>query len=182
MKRSFVLLVLMLVVSVSSSNAAINNPYAHVTTDQTYLGHDLEVNPVQEIITIQKKLSGMFDTMIRDGYLKTYESSPAMDFQDLGKEFLAKIDLPGLSKEAINLEVTEKSIVVSGTREEGQEESDSSGFYRKERSSSSFRREISLPSQIKVEEVTAKYENGVLIVTLPKVDINSSDSRIIEIK
>lgn len=181
MRIEYILLVLTLAINPLMARSAVNNPYAHFT-EKTYLGDELEVNPFQEIITIQKKLSDMFDTMIRDGYLKTYESSPAMDFQDLGKEFVAKLDLPGLSKEAIKLEVTDKSLIVSGVREEGSEESDSSGYYRKERSSSSFRREITLPSPVKIDEVTAKYESGVLTIILPKVDNTSSDSRKIEIK
>jgi len=181
MRTEYILLVLILAINTVAAKAAINNPYAHFT-EQTYLGDELEVNPFQEIITIQKQLSSMFDTMIRDGYMKTYESSPAMDFQDLGKEFLATIDLPGLTKEAINLEVTDKSLIISGTRKEGSEESDSSGYYRKERSASSFRREITLPSPVKIDDVTAKYESGVLSIILPKVDNTSSDSRKIEIK
>lgn len=183
MNNRIILVLMLLLLSFNSAfaeNQAMD-PYIY-PPEQTYLGDELDINPVKEVVIMQKKLGSMFDAMMREGYLKTYNSSPAMDFHDAGDRYIAKLDMPGMSKDAINVEIHEKILTVSGDREEGKEITDSSGYYRKERSSSSFKRVINLPSEVKVNEVVAKYENGVLTLTLPKQDPDKLNAKKIEIK
>lgn len=157
------------------------DPYIY-PPEQTYLGDEIKINPMKEMVIMQKKLGSMFDAMMREGYLKNYNSSPAMDFQETGDSYIAKLDMPGMSKEAINVEIDRKVLTVSGDREEGTEVSDSSGYYRKERSASSFKRVINLPGEVKVDKVDAKYENGVLTLVLPKLDPEQTSTKKIQVK
>lgn len=183
MNNRIVLVLMLFLLSFNSAFAEKESldPYIY-PPEQTYLGEELEINPVKEMVIMQKKLGSMFDAMMREGYLKNYNSSPAMDFQETADSYIAKLDMPGMSKDAINVEIHEKVLTVSGDRLEGEEVSDFSGYYRKERSASSFKRVINLPGEVKTNQVNAKYENGVLTLVLPKLDPEQRSVKKIEVK
>src|SRR6266536_6620509 len=75
-------------------------------------------------------------------------------------------DLPGLTKDDVNVEITEDAIKIRGERRQEKEE-DEAGYYRSERSYGSFYREIPLPSGVSREEANATFRNGVLEITMP---------------
>lgn len=87
------------------------------------------------------------------------------DIRDMGESYLLFADLPGFCKEDIRLEVTEELLTV---RAERKAEDEDSNFIRRERSCGSYSRSFRL-KDIDTEQITAKYENGVLTVTLPKL-------------
>jgi len=89
---------------------------------------------------------------------------PAIDLIETTQEIIARVALPGVSKEKIDLRVTEDSLSVDAraTLVEGK-------YLRRETSVQGFRRVIKLPVEVKPEQVKASYENGVLEVHLPKL-------------
>jgi HSP20 family protein len=93
---------------------------------------------------------------------------PLVDVADNGKEYVVSAELPGISKEDLNVEVTESRIEISS--EKRSEETDSKeGYIRRERSYSSFHRSIPLPGEILPGKAEAELREGVLTVKLPKV-------------
>jgi len=66
-----------------------------------------------------------------------------------------RAELPGVSREAINVEMVDGYLTVNATRKEGEE-------------SFSLTRSVSIPEAVQADKVAATYENGVLTVTLPK--------------
>jgi len=83
--------------------------------------------------------------------------------------YIMTLDLPGLDKEKINIEVTEHDIVISGERNyQSEEQDDKEGFYRMERRFGSFSRKLPLPEDATPDGVNAKYDNGVLEIKIPK--------------
>jgi HSP20 family protein len=89
---------------------------------------------------------------------------PAIDLVDTNEEIVARIALPGVSKEKIDLRVTEDSISVDARTATTQDK-----YLRRETSPLGFKREMKLPVEIKPEQVNASYENGILEVRLPKL-------------
>jgi HSP20 family protein len=87
------------------------------------------------------------------------------DIVDEGKQFRVKMDVPGIKKNEINLNVTENSIEVTG---EHKEEEKKKNFLRKERHSMSYYQTIPLSEKIVPGKVKAKLTDGVLDVILPK--------------
>ena len=77
--------------------------------------------------------------------------------------------MPGVKKEDIKISVTEDEISISGKVEKEREEKEEDYYYA-ERAYSSWERIIPLPVKIKSDKAKAKYENGVLEVTLPKAE------------
>lgn len=92
---------------------------------------------------------------------------PNLDVQNLADSYLVKVDLPGLKKEDIRVEVKDRYLVVSGERK-SQEEAKDKNYYRKEINMGSFMRSVYLPLDAKVSGMTQEYSNGVLIVKIPK--------------
>ena len=88
------------------------------------------------------------------------------DLYDAGEELVFTADVPGLTSEEIEVSIHEGVLTVTAERnsepEEGQTE------HRRERFHGQATRSITLPTEVELEKVTAKTENGVLTITLPK--------------
>ena len=89
------------------------------------------------------------------------------------------MDVPGLKKEEVKVEVEDGGILqISGERSKEQEEKNDK-WHRVERSSGKFVRRFRLP--VKVEQVKAAMENGVLTVTVPKEEVKKPEVKAIDI-
>jgi HSP20 family protein len=95
--------------------------------------------------------------------------TPAVDLIDKKDTLIFRAEMPGVKKEDIKISVDENSISVSGKGERKKEEK-REDYYYAERAYGSWERTLALPTKVKTEEVKAKYENGVLEVSLPKVE------------
>ena len=98
---------------------------------------------------------------------------PAMDVIENNTQIVVKTDLPGVLREDIRIDLTEDSLEIQAKfRNETEEDFEEAGlsYHRQERRFGSASRVVVLPAKVKIDEVTAKFENGVLMVTMPKVD------------
>lgn len=93
---------------------------------------------------------------------------PSLDISETDDAFLVCVDLPGVKPDDVTLEMHEGKLTISGSRSCcGDQEGCNS--HRLERGSGSFQRVISLPTEVEVDQIEAKYDLGVLKITLPKV-------------
>ena len=89
------------------------------------------------------------------------------DIVDEGDNLVIKVDLPGVKKKDIELNVTDNSIEVSAEHEEEEEEK-RKNFLRKERSELSYYRILPLPEKVVAGKAKAKLTDGILNITIPK--------------
>ncbi|KAA9041098.1 Hsp20/alpha crystallin family protein [Ginsengibacter hankyongi] len=92
---------------------------------------------------------------------------PAVNITEQPNEYLLSLAAPGMKKEDFKIDVDGNMLTISSEKEENKEEKNKK-FTRKEYSYSSFSRCFSLPEEIKQENIDAKYEDGVLKITLPR--------------
>jgi HSP20 family protein len=93
---------------------------------------------------------------------------PEIDVKDEKNQYVVKVDVPGMSKEDINVSVENNTLIVSGEKkEETREEKD--GYVSVERSSGKFQREVYLGKVVEEDKIDAEYKDGVLTVKLPKM-------------
>ena len=91
---------------------------------------------------------------------------PEIDVFEKGNRLITKIDLPGLKKEDVKVEVTDGHLAISGERKTEAEEK-KEGFYRCEREYGRFYRAVPLPEGVKLDDVKAAFADGVLEVSVP---------------
>ena len=94
-------------------------------------------------------------------------SQTSCDVIDEDKQFRVKMDVPGIKKNEIKLNVTENSLEVSGEHKEESEEK-KKNYLTKERSQVSYYRTLPLSENVDASKVKAKLTDGVLDITLPK--------------
>jgi HSP20 family protein len=91
---------------------------------------------------------------------------PEVDVFEKDNRLVTKIDLPGLKKKDVKVEVTDGHLAISGERKtDAQEQNDR--FYRCEREYGSFYRAVPLPDVVKLEDVKATFGDGVLEISVP---------------
>lgn len=104
-------------------------------------------------------------------------SDLAVDLYEEGDNVIAKMNIPGVDPDKINVTVEDNMLHVSGSHEEEKEEK-KKHYYHKEIKKGSFERVVSLPQAVKKSDVLAEYEKGVLKVTLPKTNKEESSHKI----
>ena len=112
----------------------------------------------------------MFESALADFAAPAFAPRFPVDLYEDKDNTYVRAELPGVSREAINLEIVDGYLNLSASRKQGEE-------------AFSLNRSIAIPEAVQAYKVTATYENGVLTVTLPKqeqakprkITINSSD-------
>jgi HSP20 family protein len=91
--------------------------------------------------------------------------SPACEILDRETNFTISLDVPGMNKDEINIEVKDNQLVVNGERKFQSKEDT---VLKSERRYGKFSRVFTLPKNVKTEAIEASFSNGVLEITLPK--------------
>lgn len=102
------------------------------------------------------------------------------DVKENEKEYILTAEMPGFEKSEIDIEVNNDILTIKGKRDEQYSE-EKEGYLRKERNYGSFKRSFRLDN-IKEDNITASYENGILQLVLPKNNLTQKNSKKIEIR
>ncbi len=124
-----------------------------------------------------KNLRDQMQSFFEDPFMDFFDSHPALDLKGVNvpkidlsedsKELKIVADIPGYKPEDVEIELNEGSVVLKGkTQQENMEEDEH--FFRRERSTGEFYREIPLPPNVDGEKAEAKVKNGTLTITVPK--------------
>lgn len=104
---------------------------------------------------------------------------PAVDVSESENEVLVKAELPGMEAKDVDVSLENNQLIIKGEKKFEAEEK-KENYHRIERSYGSFFRSVPMPVKVKAEGIKAKFDKGVLHVTLPKDE--ASKSRKIEIE
>lgn len=107
--------------------------------------------------------------------------SPAVDLVDTGENIQVKVELPGIDRKDVEILLKDDTLTIKGEKKEEKEEKGENRYYI-ERKFGKFSRTLTLPSRIKGDKAAAKFVNGVLHVTLPKVDEEKARETRVEVK
>lgn len=96
-----------------------------------------------------------------------------MDIIEDNTNVIVKTDLPGVKKENIKIDITEDTLEIRANFKD-EILTDGANYIKRERRSDVLKRLVTIPAKIKIDDVIAGFENGVLTVTLPKIEKKES--------
>lgn len=106
--------------------------------------------------------------------------APRTDIEDAGDRYIVRMDLPGVEKANISVQIEGQTLSVTGKTAEERREEDASGRYlRQERRTGQFQRVVTLPGPVQSDKMEAKYADGVLTITVPKASPRQEPRRVI---
>ena len=129
-------------------------------------------DPFRNVSTLQERINRLFDESIArsreiDDDLAVCSWRPTVDIFETSDGVMIKADLPGVSKENVDVEVKDNVLTLKGERPEDQC-IDEEKYLRKERCCGSFHRAFALHSVIQPDTIQAKFKDGVLEILIPK--------------
>ncbi len=137
-------------------------------------------DPLEEISRTQERLNQLFEHFApREEWLGEKTMAPLMDVKEEDDKIIVTTDVPGVDKKDVDISVRDDILEINakcGKESDVEEE----GYVRHERMYKSFHRAITLPSFVTEEGAKAKLEDGVLTLTLPKVQIEEKKKIMIE--
>ena len=95
--------------------------------------------------------------------------APRIDILNRDEDILVRAEVPGVNKDDLDISLTENTITIQGSTDR-QEKEEKGNYYRCEISRGTFSRSVVLPSDVDEEKVKAVFKDGMLEVTLPKVE------------
>ena len=129
-------------------------------------------NPLQDLMVLQDRMNRLFEdaTQRRNqadaGAGDEFERAdwtPASDIYETESGYLIALDLPGIDRNALEIDIDDNRLVVKGTREIAE-----SRPHRTERPRGKFLRTYSVPGSVDQRKIAAEYKDGVLQISLPK--------------
>ncbi len=131
-------------------------------------------DPWEEIRRLHSYIDRMFSDLMRSPRVSVSVREPLVDLLDEGDRFRLVVELPGMSKEDIDVRVTEDSVTIRAEKKGSREEKGKNYFIR-ERTYATYYRTIPLPEPVIPEETKARYNNGVLEIVLKKARPGKSE-------
>ena len=121
------------------------------------------------LMTLHNEMDDLFESFFRglDRPLNGYKAWPAIDVAEDENAITVRAEVPGCTAEDIDISVYGNTLTISGEKKL-REEKKEKGYYHIESSYGSFRRELTLPTDVDSEKVDASCKDGILLVTLPK--------------
>ena len=126
--------------------------------------------PTREMMTLREAMDRLFD----DAFTRPLSAGgvsvvPAIDLCETADEVVVKANLPGLKSDDVQITVTSEVLTLRGEFRPVDELKEAT-YHILERRSGSFERSVMLPTDVQTEKARADFENGVLIIRLPKAE------------
>lgn len=130
------------------------------------------VAPWRELENVSSRLARFFDeSQFRTPGEGGGNWIPSVNVAETNENLVLTADLPGMREEDVSIEIENNVLTISGEKMEERKEDEGEGerrYHVWEREYGTFRRSFTLPRTVKADEITARFENGVLTIDLPK--------------
>ncbi|SHE48171.1 Hsp20/alpha crystallin family protein [Caloramator proteoclasticus] len=131
------------------------------------------IEPFREIERLRRQMDSLFS-------FEDFER-PRIDVIETENEVKVKAEIPGISKDDLDIVVYDEEVRISGEFKKSDEYKDEN-LRRVERYYGSFSRVVPLPAEVKAEEARAEYKDGILTLTIPKSDRQTSRGKRIKLQ
>ena len=132
-------------------------------------------DPFRDVMTLQERMNHLFDHALsrtrgddKEG-LTASMWSPSVDIFETPDSIVMKAELPGVSRDNIDIQVQDNTLTLKGERK-SEHEVKEENYLRGERSYGAFQRTFNLPTGVQQGKIRAVFKDGVLEVTMPKAE------------
>lgn len=143
---------------------------------------ELQKAPAGRAMDVYDEMDRMFDSFFGRGWMRPWRMGfprvaetalelkvPTVDVVDRDNEIVVRAELPGVEKKDLDVTLSDDAVTIKGsTRKDVKEEK--GDYYRREISEGTFSRTVALPATINTETAKASFKDGLLELTLPKVE------------
>ncbi len=135
----------------------------------------VRLEPAREMLSLREAMDRLFEeSFLRPGSFGVSDSASAMlpmDMYETENDVVVKAAIPGVKPEDIEVTVTGDLLSIKGEfSAENEQKDEKRNYHRQERRFGSFCRQVTLPAGVNADACAADFENGVLTLTLPKVE------------
>jgi len=124
--------------------------------------------PFEGLLNLQDRINRLFEETWAPLTRRTEQAwTPAVDIYEDDKEIVVKAELPDIEEKDVEVNIQDSVLTIKGERKKEREEKKGT-YHLIETSYGSFSRSFSLPNNVDTDKASAKYEKGVLKITLPK--------------
>ena len=143
------------------------------------------LSPFRGVYDVQGEVDRLFNEMLgglsrgrgRQGSQQLSEWAPAIDVLTKDGDLVIRAELPGVKLEDVDITLQNGVLTISGEHKADQEE-ERGGYHVRERRYGSFRRSMTLPEGVDESKIHARFEDGVLEVTVENAAIEQAPKRI----
>ena len=129
-------------------------------------------NPLQDLMLLQDRMNRLFEDLTerrtrgadQTDDVETADWYPVADVYDRTEEYLIAVDVPGIDRSALEINLDEERLVIKGKRPATE-----NGPNRPQRPTGTFLKTFNMPASVDKKEINAQYKDGVLEVRLPKL-------------
>ncbi len=128
--------------------------------------------PFRTFESMLRRFDELFDDLLRSTptRFELGSFSPRVDISEDEHNVYIQAELPGVNKEDVKVTISEDRVLTIRGEKKQERKVEERNFLRVERTFGSFSRSFMLPENVKVDDIDAKFENGVLTITIPKVE------------
>lgn len=131
-----------------------------------------EETPLRPFFPVQEEVRRLFQEIIHQSWGGRGTSTPnnwqpCVDMCETPEAFIVEVELPGMQREDVHIEMEGDTLRITGERRATSEHQERN-YYRMERSYGRFERQVQLPGTVAREAIRADFDAGILVITLPK--------------
>lgn len=132
-------------------------------------------DPLRDMVSLRDAMDRLFEeSFVRPmggwPFLAGGEQALALDMYETDENLVVEASLPGFSPEQVDISVVGNSVTIKAEVKQEAEKEEKGKYHFRERRYGAFQRTISLPVGVNADKAEARFENGVLTLTLPKVE------------
>lgn len=126
---------------------------------------------VAPIVSLRREMDRLFEDAFGRGTPSPASWTPTVDVRETKDAWVFELELPGVDPAAVEVTADEKVLSVRGEKQSQQTEGDENRWLSVERLTGSFERSFRLPSSVREDAIEARFQNGLLTVTVPKTEV-----------
>lgn len=138
----------------------------------------IKFEPLREFETISNRLQRIFNDFSSE---MTNQFNPRIDIYEDDNNIYVDVEVPGLKKEDLKLSLQDNILTISGEKKDSPKEKNDKNYFRVERSYGSFQRSFTLPAEVNKDKTDAKFEDGILKISIEKSQPRQVSERTIQI-